>query len=120
MASAGAVGDYPLRDPRGEFWASNPWHAFWQYLLAPGLDGSEVWLCARAGRRDGITYQPIPLADALAGAAPADWQLADWEMQPPRFNRFRLDPGGRHGPEHSGVALPGRCDCGTPPTGRAR
>ena len=94
MASAGQVGDYPLRDPRGDFWASNPWHAFWQYLLAPGPAGSDVWLCARAGRRDGHTYQPGPLADALAGAVPADWELADWEIQPPHFSRFRLTPEG--------------------------
>ena len=28
MVSAGRLGDYPLRDPRGEFWASNPWRVF--------------------------------------------------------------------------------------------
>ena len=94
MASAGQVEDYPLHDRRGEFWASNPWRVFWQYLLAPGPDGSGVWLCARAGRQDGRIYQPVPLADALAGIAPADWELAGWEIQPPRFNRFRLTPDG--------------------------
>ena len=49
-----------------------------------------MWLCARAARQDGRTYQPVLLADALAGTAPADWQLADWEIRPPHFNRFRL------------------------------
>ena len=53
-----------------------------------------MWRCARAGRRDGRTYQPLPLADALAGIAPADWELAGWEIQPPRFSRFRLTPDG--------------------------
>ena len=94
MVSAGAVGDYPLRDPRGEFWASNHWRVFWQYLLAPGPDGSDGWLCARAPQLDGRAYQAIPLADALAGTAPADWQLAGWEIQPPHLNRFRLTPEG--------------------------
>ena len=83
-----------MSDRRGEFWKSNPWRVFWQYLLAPGPDGSDVWLFTRAGRQDGRIYQPVPLADALAGAAPADWELADWEIQPPRFNRFRLTPDG--------------------------
>ena len=92
--SAGEAGDYPFSDRRGEFWASNLWHASWQYLLAPGPDGCDVWLCARAGRWDVHTYQPVPLADALAGTAPADWELADWEIQHHYFNRFRLTPDG--------------------------
>ena len=83
-----------MSDRRGEFWKSNPWCVFWQYLLAPGLDGSDVWLCARAVQRDGRTYQPVPLDDALAGTAPADWELASWEIRPPHFSRFRLTPEG--------------------------
>ena len=83
-----------MHDRQGEFWASNPWGTYWQYLLAPGPDGSDVWRCARASRRDGGACQHVPLAEALAGAAPAGWELADREIQPLYFSRFRLTPNG--------------------------
>ena len=34
------------------------------------------------------------MADTLAGALPDDWELADWEIQPRHFSRFRLTPDG--------------------------